>query len=95
MTYYQRSLEQQRADYLKAMPDLVIFKPEPSIEQTKQALMGKALELRFSPRELKELGEKLENVHFMTTPDLEEVAELFARNASKKQPKGQISYEVF
>ena len=93
MTYYQRPLEQRRADYLRAMPDLMVFKPEPSVEQRKQVLMGKAVEAGFTPKALKELEEKMKDIQFMNADELAPIAEMFARLAVQSSSNG-TKYEV-
>ena len=71
----------------------MVFKPEPSVEQGKQALMGKAVEAEFTPKTLKELEEKMKDIQFMNADELAPVAEMFAKLAVQSSSNG-TKYEV-
>lgn len=94
-TYYQRPLEERQADYLKVMPDLLIFKPEASVDQRKQALVEKAVLDGWSKEAIGQLREVLKDIHAMVDYDetMPKIAEVAARQ-NKYRPEEHIKYEV-
>lgn len=94
MTYYQRPLEQRRADYMKAMPDLTIFKPEPSVEQRKQAILDKAVLEGWPKEAMEQLQKSMSQINWMLPSeelDLTSIAEQFAKHAKQESgPRFEI-----